>query len=76
MRIGLFRRQQLRPRSARLRSVSRHVVVRKAEIALTGVPVEKRNQLLEHSESGGETCIAVLLSTKPVQLVLRALDSW
>jgi hypothetical protein len=35
-----------------------------------------RQLVLEHSESGGETCIAVLLSTKPVQLVLRALDSW
>jgi Heparinase II/III-like protein len=37
---------------------------------------EFRQLVMEHSESAGETCIAVLLSTKPLQLALRALASW
>jgi hypothetical protein len=35
-----------------------------------------RQLVIEHSEGGGKTQIAVLLSTKPLQVEVRELDSW
>ena len=35
-----------------------------------------RQLVMEHSENGMETLIAVLLSTKPLQIEVRELISW